>query len=55
MRKGKRLSKADGLRVLIGAYNAIECRSELTMCAAITETANMLGLVDRKKVLAYLS
>lgn len=49
MRKGKRLSKADGLRVLIGAYNAIECRHELTMCAAITETANMLGLVDRKK------
>lgn len=53
MKKGKRLSKADGLRVLIGAYNAIECRRELTMCAAITETANMLGLVDRKKVLAY--
>lgn len=53
MRKGKRLSKADGLRVLIGAYNAIECRRELTMCAAITETANTLGLVDRKKVLAY--
>ena len=53
MKKGKRLSKADGLRVLIGAYNAIECRRELTMCAAITETADMLGLVDRKNVLAY--
>lgn len=53
MRKGKRLSKADGLRVLIGAYDAIKYRRELTMCAAITETANKLGLVDRKKVLAY--
>lgn len=53
MKKGKRLSKADGLKVLIGAYNAIECRCELTMCAAITETADMLGLVDRKNVLAY--
>lgn len=49
MKKGKRLSKADGLRVLIGAYDAIEYRRELTMCAAITETANKLGLVDRKK------
>lgn len=53
MKKEKRLSKADGLRVLIGAYDAIEYRRELTMCAAITETANKLGLVDRKKVLAY--
>lgn len=44
MKKEKRLSKADGLRVLTEAYDSIKNYSENCMCIAIVESANMLGL-----------
>ena len=44
MKKGKRLSKADGLRVLTEAYDSIKNYSESCMCIAIVESADMLGL-----------
>lgn len=44
MKKGKRLSKADGLRVLIRAYHLIKNRHESFICVAIVEAADMLGL-----------
>lgn len=44
MRKEKRLSKADGLRVLTKAYDSIKNYSENCMCIAIVESADMLGL-----------
>lgn len=44
MKKEKRLSKADGLRVLTKAYDSIKNYSENCMCIAIVESADMLGL-----------
>ena len=44
MRKEKRLSKADGLRVLTKAYDSINNYSDNCMCIAIVESADMLGL-----------
>ena len=44
MKKGKILSKADGLRVLTEAYDSIKNYSESCMCIAIVESADMLGL-----------
>lgn len=49
MKKGKRLSKADGLRVLTRAYFLIKKRYESFICIAIVEAADMLELADRKK------
>lgn len=53
MKKGKRLSKADGLRVLIRAYHLIKNRHESFICVAIVEAADMLELADRKDDFAY--
>lgn len=44
MKKEKRLSKADGLRVLTKAYDSINNYSDNCMCIAIVESADMLGL-----------
>lgn len=44
MKKEKRLSKADGLRVLTKAYDSIKNYSRECMCIAIVESADMLGL-----------
>lgn len=48
MKKGKRLSKVDGLRVLTRAYFLIKKRYESFICIAIVEAADMLELADRK-------
>lgn len=44
MRKGRKLSEADGLRVLTEAYDSIKNYSESCMCIAIVKSADMLGL-----------
>ena len=49
MKKGRRLSKADGLKVLTRAYSLIKKGYESFICIAIVEAADMLKLADRKK------
>lgn len=54
MKKGKRLSKADALRVLTKAYNLIKNDNYVFMCIAIERTAIELSLTERSCVACYL-
>ena len=54
MRKGRRLSKADGLKVLKEAYNLIKNGSYSYMCRAIEMAAVKLSLADISCVALYL-
>lgn len=47
MKKGKRLSKADALRVLRRAYNLIKNDNYAFMCIAIEKAAVELSLAER--------
>lgn len=54
MKKGKRLSKADALRVLTKAYNLIKNDNYAFICIAIERTAIELSLAERSCVACYL-
>lgn len=54
MKKEKRLSKADGLKVLKEAYNLIKNGSYTYMCRAIEMTAVELSLADISCVALHL-
>lgn len=54
MKKGKRLSKADALRVLRRAYNIIKNDNYAFICIAIERTAVELSLAERSCVACYL-
>lgn len=54
MKKGKRLSKADALRVLRRAYNLIKNDNYVFMCKAIEKAAVELSLAERSCVACYL-
>lgn len=54
MKKGKRLSKADALRVLTRAYNLIKNDNYTFMCGAIEKAAVELSLAERSCVACYL-
>ncbi len=54
MRKGKRLSKADALRVLTRAYNLIKNGNYSLICRAIERAAVELSLAERSCVACYL-
>lgn len=54
MIKGKRLSRADGLKVLKEAYNLIKNGSYPYMCRAIEMAAVELSLADISCVALYL-
>lgn len=54
MKKGKRLSKADALRVLTKAYNLIKNDNYAFICIAIGRTAIELSLAERSCVACYL-
>lgn len=54
MKKGKRLSKADALRVLRRAYNLIKNDNYTFMCKAIEKAAVELSLAERSCVACYL-
>ena len=54
MKKGKRLSKADALRVLTRAYNLIKNGNYSLMCRAIERAAVELSLAERSCVACYL-
>ena len=54
MKKGKRLSKADALRVLRRAYNLIKNDNYAFMCIAIEKAAVELSLAERSCVACYL-
>ena len=47
MKKGKRLSKADALRVLRRAYDLIKNDNYVFMCKAIEKAAVELSLAER--------
>lgn len=54
MKKGKRLSKADALRVLRRAYDLIKNDNYTFMCRAIEKAAVELSLAERSCVACYL-
>lgn len=54
MKKGKRLSKADALRVLTRAYNLIKNGNCSLICRAIERAAVELSLAERSCVACYL-
>ena len=54
MKKGKRLSKADALRMLTKAYNLIKNDNYAFICIAIERTAIELLLAERSCVACYL-
>lgn len=54
MKKGKRLSKADALRVLTRAYNLIKNGNYSLICRAIERAAVELSLAERPCVACYL-
>lgn len=54
MKKGKRLSKADALRVSRRAYNLIKNDNYAFICIAIERTAVELSLAERSCVACYL-
>lgn len=54
MKKGKRLSKADAIRVLRRAYNLIKNDNYAFICIAIERTAVELSLAERSCVACYL-
>jgi hypothetical protein len=54
MKKGKRLSKADALRVLTKAYNLIKNDNYAFICIAIERIAIELSLAERSCVACYL-
>lgn len=54
MKKGKRLSKADALRVLTRAYNLIKNGNYSLICRAIERAAVELSLAKRSCVACYL-
>lgn len=54
MKKGKRLSKADALRVLRRVYNLIKNDNYAFMCIAIEKAAVELSLAERLCVACYL-
>ena len=55
MKKGKRLSKADALRVLRRAYDLIKNDNYIFMCRAIEKAAVELSLAERSCVACYLT
>lgn len=54
MKKGKRLSKADTLRVLTRAYYLIKNGNYSLICRAIERAAVELSLAERSCVACYL-
>lgn len=54
MKKGKRLSKADALRVLTRAYYLIKNGNYSLICRAIERAAVELSLAERSCVACYL-
>lgn len=54
MKKGKRLPKADALRVLTKAYNLIKNDNYAFICIAIERAAVELSLAERSCVACYL-